>query len=282
MRSPCAAIRPVYTGPMDLADPDRIPWLPLTSADAARLAAQAGNALRQFPWVLAAWLHGSLVRGERPPRDLDFAVLTDRRQLTQREWRQARVTSSGIPQALGGSDVRGGVLEEGSGGSKWRGRLHDIEAYGRLYASISCGRCPKQGKKAAQRGIAAGIGCAGSEVGVAPTVGRPQGAGARRASCLRGQAVPANVGRGPRVARFSQVVRAEAGRYHPGGSSTRRRYLWNPGGIRRQTGRLRCPTEPDSHPAQAPRCGGPRAQIAAAPSKLGEPHEAAHPLRPPL
>lgn len=83
---------------MDLADPDRIPWLPLTSADAARLAAQAGNALRQFPWVRAAWLHGSLVRGERPPRDLDFAVLTDRRQLTQREWEQARCA---VAEAVG-------------------------------------------------------------------------------------------------------------------------------------------------------------------------------------
>jgi len=46
--------------------------------------------LRQVPWVQAAWLHGSVVRGERPPRDVDFGVLTGRRKVSLSDWDSAR------------------------------------------------------------------------------------------------------------------------------------------------------------------------------------------------
>ena len=79
-------------------DLDHIRWLPLTSADADRVAQLAGAALAPFPWVLACWLHGSLVRGDRPPRDLDFGVLTGRQFVPWAQWEQARCA---IGAALG-------------------------------------------------------------------------------------------------------------------------------------------------------------------------------------
>ncbi len=72
------------------ADNDRIPWLPLGAEDAERVARVAGATLAQLPWVQACWLHGSLVRGERPARDIDLGVLTGRRAVTLLQWDQAR------------------------------------------------------------------------------------------------------------------------------------------------------------------------------------------------
>lgn len=75
---------------MPILEPDPIPWLPLGPADAARIARDAGAVLARVPWVQACWLHGSLVRGDRPPRDIDFGIVTSRRAISLVQWDDAR------------------------------------------------------------------------------------------------------------------------------------------------------------------------------------------------
>jgi len=107
-------------------DADRIPWLPFTQADAPRLARLAGEALAAFPWVRACWLHGSLVRGDRPARDLDFAVLTGFETVTLAERDAAR---GAIADAIGVDPAVIDLRPADAGTPRF---LHNILKYGVL------------------------------------------------------------------------------------------------------------------------------------------------------